>query len=390
LQCSSTVKLIAAWALLKETFAAWSEDKVPRLGAALAYYTTFSLAPLLLIVVGVAALVFGEEAAQGRIVEQISGLVGEKGAEAIQAMLQSASEETSSGVVAAIVGVVALLFGASGVFGELQDALNTIWGVKPKPGRAILGAIKDRFFSFAMVLAIAFLLLVSLVVTAALAAVGKFGSGLIPEAFLQALNLAVSLGVVTLLFAMIFKILPDVRIAWRDVWIGAFATAVLFTVGKSLIGLYLGKSAVGSAFGAAGSLVIVLVWIYYSAQILFLGAEITQVHARHYGTGVVPAADAVLVTAEARREQGLTPAPKAAAVNGGAWLPPAAAPAPATALAPVALAAGAVVAVLGFAAGRRSLRELARQAPEAMKTAATVTGAAVAVDRYLAERKRAA
>ncbi len=384
------MKLIAAWALLKETFAAWSEDKVPRLGAALAYYTTFSLAPLLLIVVGVAALVFGEEAAQGRIVEQISGLVGEKGAEAIQAMLQSASEETSSGVVAAIVGVVALLFGASGVFGELQDALNTIWGVKPKPGRAILGAIKDRFFSFAMVLAIAFLLLVSLVVTAALAAVGKFGSGLIPEAFLQALNLAVSLGVVTLLFAMIFKILPDVRIAWRDVWIGAFATAVLFTVGKSLIGLYLGKSAVGSAFGAAGSLVIVLVWIYYSAQILFLGAEITQVHARHYGTGVVPAADAVLVTAEARREQGLTPAPKAAAVNGGAWLPPAAAPAPATALAPVALAAGAVVAVLGFAAGRRSLRELARQAPEAMKTAATVTGAAVAVDRYLAERKRAA
>ncbi len=187
---------------------------------------------------------------------------------------------------------------------------------------------------------------------------------------------------------MIFKVLPDVRIAWRDVWIGALATAALFTVGKSLIGLYLGKSAVGSAFGAAGSLVIVLVWIYYSAQILFLGAEITQVYARHYGTGVTPAADAALVTEEARREQGLTPAPKAAAVNGRAGLAPA--PAPATARAPVALAAGAVVAVLGFAAGRRSLRGLARQAPEAMKTAATVTGAVAAVDRYLTERKRAA
>jgi len=287
-------------AILKETLAAWSEDKVPRLGAALAYYTLFSLAPLLIIVIGVTSLIFGEDAAQGRIAEQINGLVGDKGAQAIQAMLQNAGAEKSSGIVATVVGVVTLLFGASGVFGELQDALNTIWGVKAKSGRGLVAIVRSRFFSFAMVLGIVFLLLVSLVVSAALAALGKFGHGRVPTAMLHGLDLVVSISVVALLFAMIFKILPDVQIAWRHVWIGAFATSVLFTVGKMLIGLYLGRSGIGSAFGAAGSLVVVLVWIYYSAQILFLGAELTKTYARWHMPAVVPTEEAVLATDERR------------------------------------------------------------------------------------------
>jgi membrane protein len=282
-------------AVAKDTLAAWSEDKVPRLGAALAYYTLFSLAPLLVIVVGVAAVVFGEDAAQGRISDQIKGLVGDKGAEAIQAMLQNAGAEKSSGIVATVVGVAMLLFGASGVFAELQDALNTIWGVKAKEGRSIFDTVRSRFFSFAMVLGIVFMLLVSLVVSAALGALGKFGSGRVPAPLFHAVDLVVSIAVVAILFAMIFKILPDVRIAWRDVWIGAFATSVLFTIGKILIGLYLGRSGVASAFGAAGSLVIVLVWIYYSAQILFLGAELTKAYVRRHTQDVIPTAEAVPV-----------------------------------------------------------------------------------------------
>ena len=378
------MKLTAAWSLLKETFAAWSEDKVPRLGAALAYYTVFSLAPLLVIVVGVASFIFGNEAAQGRVVEQLGSLVGEQGAQAIQGMLQSANEHKKTGIVATAIGVITLLFGASGVFGELQDALNTIWGVKPKPGRGLLGMIKDRFFSFAMVLGIVFLLLVSLVVSAALAALGKFGSGFIPAPLLEGVNLMVSLAVVTFLFAIIFKVLPDVEIAWRDVWIGAAATSLLFTIGKTLIGLYLGKASVGSAFGAAGSLVVLFVWVYYSAQILYFGAEFTQVYARHYGTGVAPATDALPVTEEARREQGLTPAPTAPTMPAPAPVPAPVSPA----LVPVALAAGA--ALVGYAAGRKSLRGLAAEAPEAMKTAASVSGAMTAIEKFLAERRRAA
>ena len=290
-------------AILQETLAAWSEDKVPRLGAALAYYTLFSLAPLLIIIIAVASLIFGEDAAQGRIAGEIKGLIGEKGAEAIQAMLQNAGAEKSSGIVATIIGLATLLFGASGVFGELQDALNTIWGVKPKPGRGIFDIVRARFFSFAMVLGIVFLLLVSLVVSAALAALGKFGSGRVPTPLLHGVDLVVSIGAVALLFAMIFKILPDVRIAWRHVWVGAFATSILFTVGKILIGLYLGRSSVGSAFGAAGSLVVVLVWIYYSAQILFLGAEITKAYARRFAPALAPTADALPVTEERARAE---------------------------------------------------------------------------------------
>jgi len=290
-------------AILKEALAAWSDDKVPRLGAALAYYTLFSLAPLLIIVVALASLVFGEQAAQGRIADEISGLVGDKGAEAIQEMLQNAGAQKSSGIIATVIGLMTLLFGASGVFGELQDALNTIWRVKPKPGRGILGIIRDRFFSFAMVLGIVFLLLVSLVVSAALAALGKFGSGTLPTPLLHLVDLVVSIGVVAILFAVLFKALPDVRIAWRDVWVGALATSVLFTFGKILIGLYLGRSSVGSAFGAAGSLVVVLAWIYYSAQIFFFGAELTKAYAHYYALAVAPTANAVSVADEVRRER---------------------------------------------------------------------------------------
>jgi membrane protein len=363
-----------------ETFAAWNEDKIPRLGAALAYYTAFSLAPLLVIVIGVSALVFGEQAAQGRIVEQIGGLVGGKGAEAIQAMLQNAGARKSSGITATIIGLATLLFGASGVFGELQDGLNTIWGVKPRPGRGIFEMVRSRFFSFAMVLGIAFLLLVSLVVTAALSAMGKLGSTVVSEPVLQGLNLALSLGVITALFAMIFKILPDVKIAWRDVWTGAFATAVMFTLGKSAIGLYLGKSGVASAFGAAGSFVILLVWVYYSAQILYFGAEFTRIHARRQGRRMAPVSDAVPVTDEARRQQGLAPPREEHAASAPER-------APAAALAPVAIAAAAAVA--GFAAGRATRARLTGSAPAALDTGTKVTRALAAVER-LSERKRAA
>ena len=294
--------LRTAVSVLKATASAWGEDNVPRLGAALAYYTLFSLAPLLIIVIAVSSLVFGEDAAHGRIASEINGLVGEKGAEAIQAMLQNAGAQKSSGIVATVVGLATLLFGASGVFGELQDALNTIWGVKARSGRGIVDIVRSRFFSFAMVLGIVFLLLVSLVVSAALAALGKFGSGRVPTTLLHGVDLVVSIGVVAVLFAMIFKIMPDVRIAWRDVWVGAFATSILFTVGKILIGLYLGRSGIGSAFGAAGSLVVVLVWIYYSAQILFIGAELTKAYAQQRTPAVVPTAEAVLVE-DQRKDQ---------------------------------------------------------------------------------------
>ena len=272
--------------ILKEAIVAWNEDKVPRLGAALAYYTLFSLAPLLMIVVAVASLVFGEQAAQGQIADEIKGLVGDKGADAIQAILQNAGARKSSGVVATVIGITTLLFGASGVFGELQDALNTIWGVKPKPGRGVLGIVRSRFFSFAMVLGIGFLLLVSLVLSAVIAAAGKFFQSHlpVPEPVLHLGSTVVTFLMVTILFMLLYKVVPDVHIEWRDVVIGAAVTALLFSIGKFLIGLYLGKASVGSAYGAAGSIVVFMVWVYYSAQIFFLGAEFTHVFAERHGS----------------------------------------------------------------------------------------------------------
>jgi membrane protein len=283
------MKLSVLKEIAKETFSEWSEDKASRLAAALSYYTLFSVAPLLIIAIAVAGLAFGREAATDQIVGQIRGMVGQEGAEVIQTILQNASK-TSTGIVATIVGVVTLLIGASGAFGQLQDSLNTIWEVKPKAGRGVKGMLRDRFLSFSLVLVIGFLLLVSLVLSAVLAGVGKYLSDALPmpSFVLQAVNFAISFAVTTLLFALIFKVLPDAYIRWRDVWVGAAVTALLFSIGRFLIGLYLGRSSVGSAYGAAGSLVVLLLWVYYSSQVLFLGAEFTQVYANRFGSKMRP------------------------------------------------------------------------------------------------------
>lgn len=275
----------AVLSIVKEAFADWKDDNAPRLGAALAYYTVFSLAPLLVIAIAIAGLAFGHEAAQGRIVAEIQGLIGKAGAEAVQGMLESARKPSSS-VWAAILGTVTLILGASGAFTELRGALNVVWEAPPKPGGGIWGAIRDRLLSFTMVVVLGFLLLVSLAMSAGLAAVHGFSVGLWPGAkvLLEIANAAFSFGVVTVLFAAIFKLLPDTKIAWRDVWAGAATTAALFTVGKTLIGLYLGKSSIASAYGAAASLAIILAWVYYAAQILFFGAELTQVYAHRHGS----------------------------------------------------------------------------------------------------------
>ncbi len=286
----------ALWHLAKEAAADWMHDRAPRLGAALAYYTVFSLVPFLVVVIALIGLVFGQEAAQSAILGQIADLVGEQSAAAIKDMIQRA-DKPSTGLLATGLAILTLLVGASGVFGQLQDALNTVWGVEPKEGRGVWGFIKDRFLSFVAVLGTGFLLLVSLVLSSALAAAGKWFSGWLPlpETVLELLNFAVSFVVITGLFALIFKVLPDAQVAWRDVWVGAALTAALFTIGKFALGLYLGKSNVGSAYGAAGSLVLVLLWVYYSAQIMLYGAEFTQVYANRLGERIVPAPDAKVI-----------------------------------------------------------------------------------------------
>lgn len=297
--------LADTWGLVRQTFSEWSEDKVPQLGASLAFYTALSLAPLLVIVLGVSAMFFSEEAARGQLDTQIQSMVGKEGGEAIQEMIANANKPTT-GTMATALSVITLLLGASGVFGQLQDALNTIWEVKPKPGRGIWGMIRDRFLSFAMVLGIAFLLLVSLIISAALASVGLLLDRM-PDSLHwlgQGIHMLISVAVITLLFALMFKLLPDVKMAWADVWLGAFITAVLFTIGKFAIGLYLGHSSMASSYGVAGSFVVLLVWVYYSAQILFLGAEFTQVYSNRYGSRIVPAENAMPITEEARAQEG--------------------------------------------------------------------------------------
>jgi membrane protein len=299
--------LSSVFGLLKDTYSAWSEDRAPRLGAALAYYTIFSIAPLLIVAVGIAGQIFGEEAARGEVMSQVEETVGGPAAATIQDMLRH-SYTSGTSIWATVVGLAVLLFGASGVFVQLQDALNTIWRVAPRPDRGWLEVVRDRFLSFGAVLATGLLLLVSLAANTALAALGKF---LAPDALpgglslWQGLNALVSLAFFTLLFALLFKLLPDVYLAWRDVWIGALVTAVLFTIGNYLIGLYLGYTSTASAFGAAGSLVVLLVWVYYSAQILLFGAEFTYVLACRRGTCIEPKANAVAVTEEARARQGM-------------------------------------------------------------------------------------
>lgn len=268
--------------LIRETYAEWKKDNVPLHAAALAYYTVFSLAPLLLIAIAVAGAAFGEEAARGELVRQIQGLVGKEGAVAIQAMIENASQPGSGGVLASVIGFFLLMLGASGVFGQLQMALNTIWNAEPNPRRGIRSFITTRFLSFAMVLVIGFLLLVSLLLSSILVAAGSSLNRLMPgfPVLGQGLNLFISLGVITVLFASIYKYLPDVRVPWRDLWVGAAVTSVLFNIGKAAIGLYIGNSSFSSTYGAAGSLVVLLIWIFYSTQILLIGAEFTQVYSR--------------------------------------------------------------------------------------------------------------
>jgi membrane protein len=287
----------SSFELVKQTACEWIDQGVSRLGAAVAFYTLFAIAPLFVIVLAIAGLWFGEAAARRELFSQVSGLVGNEGGEAIQALV-SAANKPKTGAWATVIAVITVLVGATGVFVELQDALNLVWGVRRVPGRGLRNFIKDRFLSFALVVGIGFLLLVSLVLSAGFAALGRFMVGLMPAqaAILQVINFVASFGVITLLFAMIFKVLPDVKIAWRDVWIGAIITALLFNLGKLLVGLYLGRSGVTSAYGAAGSLVIVLLWVYYSAQILFFGAKFTQVYSNRHGSHLEPMPGAEAVT----------------------------------------------------------------------------------------------
>jgi len=289
------------WNVLKATAKDWSEDNAARLSAALAYYTLLSLAPLVVLAISVAGLFFGPEAARGQIAAQLSGIVGPQAADAIQSIVQHA-RAPEAGVVSSVIGLGVLLAGASGVFGELQHALNEIWEVEPKPNRGVWGFLHDRFFSFSMVLGVAFLLLVSLVLSAALAAVGHLLSSALPggETLWDIVNFLISFAVITLLFALIFKVLPDVKVAWKRLWVGAAATAFLFELGKLGLGLYLGKSSMGSSYGAAGSLVALVVWVYYAAQILFLGAEFTQVYVRSSGADIEPSKNAVPMKEDAR------------------------------------------------------------------------------------------
>lgn len=279
------MSLKVIWKLLSATYMKWSEDHAQGLGAALAFYTVFSLAPLLLIVIAIAGLVFGQEAAEGQIIGQIQGLVGEESAKAIQGILENV-RKPATGLIATALAIITLLFGATGVFAQLQEALNTIWGVENKADVGILQILRNRFLSFMTVLGSGFLLLASLVLSAGLAAIGHKLEYLLPgpEPLIQVINFLVSFGVITVLFAMIYKMLPDVSIQWSDVWIGAGMTSLLFTIGKFLIGLYLGKSDVGVVYGAAGSLIVILLWVYYAAQIFLLGAEFTAVYANSHGS----------------------------------------------------------------------------------------------------------
>jgi membrane protein len=272
--------------LAKKSVVAWIDDYAPSMGAAISYYTVFSIAPLMIIVIAVAGFVWGREAVQGEIVGQLSGLIGKEGAQGIQALIESASQPTQ-GLVATAISIVVLVIGATTVFAELQSALDRIWQAPKAPQvSGIWAIVRSRLLSLGFILGLGFLLLVSLVSGAALAAFGSWIGRLLPgwENLLFVINIVFSIGIATVLFAMIFKVMPQVKVGWRDVWTGALVTAVLFEVGKWLISLYIGKSSITSSFAAAGSLVVLLVWVYYSAQIFLLGAEFTWVFANEHGS----------------------------------------------------------------------------------------------------------
>ena len=318
------MRLADIWSLVKEAASAWIDDYAPSMGGAIAYYTMFSIAPLLLIAIAVAGLAFGQEAANGEVMAQLGGMMGQDGAKAVESMIRAANEP-GKGTLATLVGVVLLVVGATTVFAELQDALDRIWRAPARPGGSgIWGLLRARLLSFGMILGIGFLLIVSLLMSAALSAFGAWMGPIFGgwEALAQAANLVISFAMVSVLFAMIYKIMPRVKIAWRDVWTGAIVTALLFTIGKFAIGLYIGKSGVVSAFGAAGSLAVLLIWVYYSAQIFLLGAEFTWVYAHRFGSkksAPEPAPADTLPRREANAQGGdpAPPATDAAEPSGG-------------------------------------------------------------------------
>jgi membrane protein len=290
-----------ALGLLKQTFREWLQDKAPQLGAALAYYTVFSLAPLILVLLAIIGVLFRDDPAGAwdKITQQMSYFLDPSAMQVVQNIAQKASQPGKS-TIATVIGIALALFGASGVFGQLQDALNTIWGVKAKPTRGIWGFLRARFLSFAMVAGICFLLLVSLAIEALLKGFSRYVQSMLPGGIVIAVTvyLVFDFAIVVLLFAMIFKFLPDVKIQWRDVWIGAFMTAILFGIGKWLLGFYLGSGAAGSAYGAASSLITLLLWVYYSSQILLFGAEFTQVYAARAGRELEPNEYAIRVATQ--------------------------------------------------------------------------------------------
>ena len=284
--------------LLKQTGKEWIEDKAPQLGAALAYYTVFSLAPLVLVIVALIGLFYRHDPAGGweKLSTQLSYFLDKSALDVVQGIAQKASDPHKSAFATAI-GIALAIFGASGVFGQLQDALNTIWEVKAKPGGGIWGFVRTRFLSFAMVGGICFLLLVTLVLESLLKGFSHYVQAVLPGGIVVALAVywIFDFAVITFLFAMIFKFLPDAKVQWRDVWVGAILTAIFFAIGKWALGLYLGSGSAASAYGAASSLITLLLWVYYSAQILLFGAEFTQVYADHFGHGVAPDDHAVRV-----------------------------------------------------------------------------------------------
>lgn len=299
------MKLRGFWYLIRETVAGWQRDNVARLAASLAFYTIFSLAPLLIIVVGLVGVIIermqviyigvtiNEASLIDRIALETRDLIGARGEDLVRTIIAEGSG-TDTGMVATIVGLVTLLAGATLVFAELQNALNKVWKVEPKVVNGIVAVLRARLLSFAMILVIGFLLLVSLIISVMLSAVGDFLSTLLPGSvyLMQIASFVLSYAVITILFALIYRYLPDARIAWRDVWVGAAVTSLLFTVGKTGIGIYLGNAPFGAAYGAAGSLAVILVWVYFSSQILLLGAEFTEVYSRRYGSRILSYAEA--------------------------------------------------------------------------------------------------
>jgi len=309
----------SAWELLRDAAGSWVDDYAPSMGAALAFYTLFSIAPLLLIVISVAGLVFGEQAARGEIFEQLSTLVGADSASTAESLLKGLNRP-EAGALGTVIGLGVLLIGATTVFAELQDAMDRIWRAPMRPKGGLWRLLRVRLLSLGLVLGIGFLLIVSLVASAALAALGKWWAPWFSqyETVAQALNLVLSFLLVTSMFAMIYKWIPRVRVDWRDVWVGAALTALLFTVGKTLIGLYIGRSGVASPFGAAASLVVLLLWVYYSAQIFLLGAEFTWVYARRHGSLKQRGAAAVASAAQVpQRHQGVPAGDVGQAGQGG-------------------------------------------------------------------------